>query len=99
MSQGTRPTKNRLQTHQYFKVKLLRSTPGFFNLEVSRLHKKAENIADGLAPRNQYILCAHVRGIGERDAQCVCMALENPRPRLPKGFEDEYWHEKLKELS
>ena len=88
-------TKHSPPKHRYFDVTLTRQYTGFFNLSIKRLHKAAENKRDGLSPIDQYLPCAEISGVSERDAQCIVMALEHPRERLKPGEEVKYWKEKL----
>ena len=84
---------------QYFKVMVEKvSAAPFFNLHVTRLVKKKEAVESGFAPQDQYRRCCEIRGISERDAQCITMALENPRPPLKKGMEKRHWAFKLKKV-
>lgn len=82
---------------KYFKVKVEKLTAApFFNLYVTRLVKKNEAVLSGFAPIDQYMRCCEIRGVSERDAQCIVMALENPRPPLKKGLEKRHWTFKLR---
>lgn len=82
---------------QYFKVRVEKlSAAPFYNLHVQRLVKKKEAVASGFAPLDQYMRCCEIRGVSERDAQCLVMALENPRPPLKKGLEKRHWTFKLR---
>lgn len=82
---------------KYFRVHVEKVTAApFYNLYVERLVKKKEALASGFAPHDAYRRCCEIRGVSERDAECITMALENPRPPLKKGMEKRHWTFKLK---